>query len=202
MQNGRFLVVDWDFIYEALFEIAEKVQRSGIDVRVIIGILRGGWVPARVLSDLLSVSEVGALEIKFYRGVGERWERPVVTQPLLVNARGKEVLIIDDVADTGKSLQTAVNFVSMYGAKVVYTATIFVKPWSTIKPDFFVAETDKWVVFPWEVREVVEEYVRAAYKVIPRGEELMKVAEEVADRLSLPRGVVERVLRLILHSKR
>jgi len=198
VKDARFLTISWEEIHDVLFNIAERIIRSGLSVQAVVGVMRGGWIPARIISDLLGVSEVGALEIKFYKGVGERAERPVVTQPLIANVRDKEVLVIDDVADTGKSLQTAVNVVGLHGAKTVYTATLFVKPWSTVKPDFFYGETDKWVVFPWELREVVEEYVRASYKVLPRvPDEISRITEDVAAKFGMEKSKAERVVKLL-----
>lgn len=199
MDNTRFMTVNWDDIQQALFHIAERVNHSGLNIQVIVGVLRGGWIPARIMSDLLGVNEIGALEIKFYKGIGERGERPIVTQPLITNVRDKEVLVIDDVADTGKSIQTAVTLIGLHGAKSVYTATLYVKPWSTMKPDFYYAETDRWIVFPWELREVIEEYIRATYKVLPRvSDDANKIVDDVIHKFGIPREVAVRIVKLLI----
>ena len=153
----RFEPVSWREVEEGCAEIAEKMRRDGIEVDVIVGILRGGWIPARLLSDYLGVSSMGALEIKFYRGVGETMEHPVVTQPLILDVRDKVVLVVDDVADTGKTLNVAVNFLSHYGPRKIITATLYLKPWSIHKPDYYARETDAWIIFPWDKAETVEE---------------------------------------------
>lgn len=203
MSDTRFLTVDWDFIYSSLFNIAENINRSGTNVQVIVGVLRGGWIPARILSDLLNVPDVGAMEIKFYKGIGDRGERPIVSQPLIFNVKDKEVLVIDDVADTGKSLQTAITLIGLLGAKSVHTATIFLKPWSTFKPDFHYAVTDKWIVFPWELREVIEEYIRANYKVLPRWpDDASKVVKDVSTKFGVTEDKAEKIVKLIMSSKK
>jgi len=95
--------------------------------------------------------------------VQNRREKPVILQPLLIDIRDKSVLVVDNVADTGKPIQVAVNAVSLHGARIVRTATIYVKPWSLVKPDFFHDTTEKWIIFPWEQREVIEgSYVQNA----------------------------------------
>ncbi|MCC6052005.1 MAG: phosphoribosyltransferase [Fervidicoccaceae archaeon] len=203
MNDTRFLTVTWNDIQQALFHIAEQINHSGVNVQVVVGVLRGGWIPARIIADLLGVSEVGAIEIKFYKGIGERGERPVITQPLITDVRGKEVLIIDDVADTGKSIQTATTVVGLHGAKTIRTATLYIKPWSTIKPDFYYAETDRWIVFPWELREIIEEYIKATYKVLPRvTDDLSRITDDIAVRFGLPRETVTRILKLLLSSSK
>ncbi|HIP85382.1 MAG TPA: phosphoribosyltransferase [Pyrodictium sp.] len=180
----KFLTVSWHDIEEGCLNIAEKIVKNGYRVDVIVGILRGGWVPARLLSDYLGVPNVGALEIKFYRGVGETGEKPVVTQPLVVDIRDRNVLIVDDVADTGKTLNVAQNFLSLYGPKQVKTATIYVKPWSIIKPDFYAWETDAWIIFPWDKAETYEELT------VARGMDVEEVAQ-------LGGETIERVRRML-----
>lgn len=58
----------------------------------------------------------------------------------------KKVLIVDDVADTGKTLYDLKNF---YETDFI-TATLHYKPRSIIKPDFYIEETTKWCCYPWE----------------------------------------------------
>ncbi len=194
----RFLTLDWNDIKEAVITLADKITSSGANIQVIVGIFRGGWVPARMLADLLDVREVGGLEIKFYRGIEDRRERPIVTQPLTISVKDKNVLIVDDVADTGKSLQTAINALNLFGAKSVRTAVLYVKPWSMSEPDYYYGKTDKWIIFPWEVREVIEELVLAEYRVFPRTkEELQKAATEISQKTGLERNLVTRVLEII-----
>ncbi len=155
----RFLPVSWRDVEEGCLRIAEQIRRDGENIDLIVGVLRGGWVPARLLSDYLGVDRIGVVEVKFYRGVGDRAERPVITQPLVVEARGKTVLVVDDVADTGKTLNTVTDFLSLYGPRKILTATIYVKPWSIIRPDYYAYETDAWIIFPWDRAETIEELV-------------------------------------------
>ena len=156
----KFLNVSWREVEEGCLRIAEQIKRDGENIDLIVGILRGGWVPARLLSDYLGVDRIGVVEVKFYKGVGDRAERPVVTQPLVVEARDRTVLVVDDVADTGKTLNTVTNFLSLYGPRKILTATLYVKPWSIIRPDYYAFETDAWIIFPWDRAETVEELVR------------------------------------------
>ena len=62
------------------------------------------------------------------------------------NDEMKKVLIVDDVADTGKTLLGIEDFHSVN----FITATLHYKPRSMVKPTFFVEETSAWIVYPWE----------------------------------------------------
>ncbi len=155
----KFLPVSWRDVEEGCLRIAEKIVEDGEKIDLIVGVLRGGWVPARLLSDYLGVDKIGVVEVKFYKGIGDRAERPVVTQPLVVEARDKTVLVVDDVADTGKTLNIVTSFLSLYGPRKILTATLYVKPWSIVRPDYYAFETDAWIIFPWDRAETLEELV-------------------------------------------
>ena len=160
MQAGaKFEVPTWNKICDMLLSQAEKIRQSSFKPDVIVGITRGGWVPARVLSDLLGVPDFATVRVEFYLGVTETRNEPVLIQGVSAAVTGKKVLIVDDVADTGKSLQLAREHVLQQGATEVKIATVYRKPWSVIKPDYYETETSCWVVFPWETKETIRKIV-------------------------------------------
>jgi len=155
----KFLAPWWDEVYDLTLKVAEKIWKSGFNPDILVGIARGGWIVARLLSDFLDNSNVTSIRIEFYKGIAETGEKPQITQPLMVDVKDKKVLICDDVADTGHSLIAAVEHVKERGAKDVKVATLHLKPWSSYKPDYFVVETDAWIIYPWEIRETISKLV-------------------------------------------
>ncbi|MEO3993653.1 MAG: phosphoribosyltransferase [Desulfurococcaceae archaeon TW002] len=152
-----FLILTWKKINEVILRLALNITREGLETDLIVGILRGGYIVARILSDMLGTDNIGVVEVKFYKGIGERAERPIITQPLTVDVKGKNILIVDDVVDSGRTLEIVTEQVRLRGAKSVRTAVLFYKPKSIIKPDFYVQEVREWVVFPWELCEFIRE---------------------------------------------
>jgi uncharacterized protein len=147
----------WSQINKMLQQQAAKIQRSCFQPDIIVGVCRGGWVPARILSDLLRNSNLASVKAKKYLGIGKAKSESTLTQPLSTNVLGKKVLIVDDVADSGDSLKLIINHAVQQGAKQVKTATIYFKPCCRIKPDYFEQETSSWIVFPWEIKETLKE---------------------------------------------
>jgi hypothetical protein len=94
--------------------------------------------------------------VKFYEGVDKRREKPLILHPTQFTIRGKKVLLVDDIADTGESLLTAMEHLKERGAKSIFVVTLVKKPHSKVVPDLYVKETSAWVVFPWEVRETIK----------------------------------------------
>ncbi|MEM2593752.1 MAG: phosphoribosyltransferase [Candidatus Bathyarchaeia archaeon] len=193
----EFEVPSWDEIYEMLLSLADMIRRDGFKPDFIIGISRGGLPPARVMSDLLGNVELASVRVEFYRGVAETGEEPVITQPLSVSVKEKNVLIMDDVADTGKSLKVVYSHVRENGAKTIRTATIYYKPWSIIVPDYYVKVTRRWIVFPWERRETVKNLIDKCRKSGTPIEEMRKKLIECGMDKRLLDKFIDEILREI-----
>jgi hypoxanthine phosphoribosyltransferase len=154
MREVKFEVPSWDYIYSLLTDLAEKIELSSFKPEVIIGVSRGGWVPARVLSDLLYNSNLANVRIEFYTGIYETKKKPVITQSVSLPVKGKRVLVVDDIVDTGESMRLLCD-VLFEEVDIMKMAVLYYKPWSILKPDYYCVKTDSWVVFPWELCETV-----------------------------------------------
>ncbi|ASI98407.1 phosphoribosyltransferase [Thermococcus celer] len=147
------IYLTWWQVDRAIFALADHLREYGPDV--IVGVARGGLIPAVRLSHVLGDVEVRVIDVKFYKDIEERMERPVITIPLHGSLEGKRVVVVDDVSDTGKTLEVVIDEVRKKGASDVKVACLSMKPWTKVVPDFYVFRTDKWVVFPWEEFPVV-----------------------------------------------
>ena len=195
--KGEFEVPTWNQIYTMLLNMAEKIRRDGFKPDVIVGVSRGGWPPARVLSDLLDNPNLANVRAEFYLGVAETKGEPTLTQPVSVNVKGKKVLVVDEVADTGKSLKLVKEHLTERGASEIKIATVYYKPWSIVKPDYYERETSLWIVFPWEVKETVK-------KIIKKCKEKEKSVEEETQKLiesGVPAKLVKRFTLEILEEE-
>ena len=131
---------------------------------------------------------------EFYLGVAETKGEPVLTQPVSMEVADKKVLVVDEVADTGKSLKLVKEHIVQKKAMEVKIATVYYKPWSIVKPDYYEKETSRWIVFPWEIKETVRKIVKKCT------EKKKSVEEEVAKlvKAGIAAGLVERFLEEIL----
>ncbi|MFB0543284.1 MAG: phosphoribosyltransferase [Candidatus Bathyarchaeia archaeon] len=156
----KLLHLSWEDVQRLSEKLAEKVRRSGFRPELIVAIGRGGFVPARILCDLLEVKELASMEVEYYKDIEERGEEPRVIHPLNADVEDRYVLVVDDVSDSGRSLQLAVNQILQKRPKVLRVATLHYKPWSACQPDFFAEETEAWVIYPWEVFESARSFFR------------------------------------------
>ncbi|MEM0096247.1 MAG: phosphoribosyltransferase [Candidatus Bathyarchaeia archaeon] len=189
----KFEAPTWNQIYRMLLQIADKIRKDNFKPDVIVGVARGGWPPARVLSDLLDNPNLANVRAEFYVGVAETKGEPTLTQPVSVNVAGKRVLVVDEVADTGKSLQLIREHLMTEGASEVRIATVYLKPWSIVKPDYYARETSRWIVFPWEIKETIRKIVQ---KCKEKGRSV-EVETEKLVKAGLSRRLVERFLKEI-----
>ena len=155
--NLLYKAPSWNQINIMLLNQSRSIRYSGFKPDLIVGVSRGGWIPARILSDLLENKNLASVKVEFYRGIGEALRGPVLTQPLSVDVSGKKVLVVDEVVDLGKSLRLVLDHVKKQGADDIRTAVLYYKPNCAFKPDYCEEETECWVVFPWEIKETLRE---------------------------------------------
>jgi len=163
----EYLILTWEDVYNLTLRLSERVVESGFKPDVVVGIARGGWIPARVLSDVLYADSLQNIRIEYYSDVGQKGREPKITQPITGSMEGKSILLVDEVADTGDSLYHAKQHVQSLGAGDVKTAVLHWKPWSRIKPDFYMVQTERWTVYPWELRESIIALVKVFKKEDP-----------------------------------
>ena len=143
-------VLTWELFGTAARELAGQVADSGYRPDLIFSIARGGLFVAGALGYALDVKNLFVMNVEFYTGVDQRLELPVVLPPTLdaVDLTGSRVLIADDVADTGKTLELVREFCAGYVAEV-RTAVVYEKPQSVVRCDYVWRRTDRWIDFPW-----------------------------------------------------
>ncbi|MCE4601452.1 MAG: hypothetical protein F7C38_07860 [Desulfurococcales archaeon] len=150
-------LVEWSNIDEGVDIVASRIRDSHFTPDVVVGVLRGGVVPARLIADKLGVEDMTVMEVKLYKAPGIRGEKPYLRQPPTLSLTDRRVLIVDDISDSGLTLQLAVEAVNLYLPREVRTATVYIKPWTEFMPDYYAFTTRSWIVFPWERGEFSRE---------------------------------------------
>lgn len=157
MTNERYLHLTWMDVQRLSEKLADQIAESGFRPDIIVAVSRGGFDPARILSDELNIRSLASLQVIYYAGINERNDKPQVKYPLNADISGLNVLVVDDVADSGSSLKVVKEYIDSLGPREVRMATLHHKPWSSFEPDFFAESVDKWIIYPWEPRESIED---------------------------------------------
>ena len=143
-------ILTWDLFGEATRSLAQAVADDGFQPDMVLAVARGGLTVAGALAYALSVKNCFAMNVEFYTGVDERLDIPVMLPPTLnmVDIRGLNVLVADDVADTGKTLELVRDTIAEYVSEA-RTAVLYQKPHSIIDCAYVWRHTDQWINFPW-----------------------------------------------------
>lgn len=140
----------WDEI-EVLAD--RLVQQLADDYDVALVVTRAGVFPASFLSERLGLRNITATSVVFYTDVGETLDDPrFLNFPDDEVLRDKQVLIIDEVWDSGRTMMAVRQRVREAGGHPT-VAVLHYKPTHSVvkgEPDYWAAETDKWVVYPWD----------------------------------------------------
>jgi len=150
--------VSWSEIHRALSVLANSV-RSTFNPEVVVAIAKGGLIPSRIIADLLMIEEMGFIEVKFYKAIGLRGEKPFIKYLALPALRDRNVLVVDDVIDSGRTIQLVIDALSSYAPRSMKTLVLYLKPWAAFTPDYYYEVTNEWIVFPWEICESKKEGV-------------------------------------------
>jgi len=149
-------ILTYELFGQSIGELARQVADSGFEPDILLGIARGGLVPAGALAYALDCKNLFTISVEFYTGVDQRLDVPVMLPPFL-DARDLDaarVLVVDDVADTGRTLELVHEFCAGHVAEA-RTAVLYQKPQSIITADYAWRQTDQWINFPWSSEEPV-----------------------------------------------
>lgn len=189
----QYLAPSWEDMGVLCFNLAKSILESGKKYDRVVALAKGGWTWARTLVDYLKIDNIASVQIKFYSDVNKTQETPIILQSLSTSVNGESILQFDDVADSGKTLEVAKDYILKCGAKNVDTATLFYKPRSIFKPEYYSETTKAWVIFPHEIREIVDQ---AGKKWLQNGLSKSEVIARFSS-LGLPKEQTEYFLNLL-----
>lgn len=144
-------IVSWDDLDRLVAELAERLAPKQFDV--MLAITRGGLVPAGMLAYRLRIRNILVAAVEFYDDEGRPGPRPTFLQfpadPLL---RGQQVLVVDEVWDSGTTIHAVTERVRQAGG-IPTTAVVHWKPERSVvpgAPDVHAVTTAAWVVYPFK----------------------------------------------------
>lgn len=167
-------IVSWADIEDWCDRIRHRVMED-FEPDTIIGIARGGLVPARILSDRMWIKNLLSVKTEHWGITATRDGKATLKENLNGTLEGKNVLLIDDITDTGESLRIASEHVKSNKPASMKTATMLHITRSGFVPDYYAEEVDEkgwtWFIFPWNVYEDLDNLVgRSLVKPMDTGE--------------------------------
>jgi hypoxanthine phosphoribosyltransferase len=147
----------WHNIYNGLNLLALEFKQHNYTPDVIIGVGRGGLIPATLLAYKLNVKSIFNYTLQSYTDENKQGLDLTTLQlpgDEIRKFKDKNILVVDDLSDTGDTLvHIKENLASLYDLNNVKFATLCIKEHTKFVPDFYVQKypTETWLTFPWEV---------------------------------------------------
>jgi len=153
-EDMNYYSVSWKQLHSSTHSLTEKIIKKNTKLVLIVGIARVGLTIAHIASDFLKLP-VASFTISSYKDLKQQ-KMSDISFHVGGDLKGKHVLLIDDVSDTGKTFVRGIKYLTELGAASITTASPYIKPWTHHLPDFYVKSVDEWIVFPYDMRETVE----------------------------------------------
>lgn len=154
----QYLSVSWHDYHGLSQKIAAAILAHDKPFDIIVAIGRGGLTFGHLLSDLLR-TPISSLAIQSYTDIAKQGE-VTITQELSSRIAKKRVLLVDDIADTGTTLRRAIGYLKRFRPASITTATLFYKPHSRMRPDYFAKQTTRWILQPFEMTEWIYTFTK------------------------------------------
>ncbi len=148
----REVHISWNKLEKLTADLVRAIQASGFKPDYVIGITMGGLIPLALVAEGLKTKNVAMVSARSYDEKTKKRGKLVISHIPQIRARGKKILLVDEIADTGETFKAVSRLLKeKCGATHIKTAAIVI---NTVRcktaPDFSVMKVDRWVVFPWD----------------------------------------------------
>ncbi len=154
-ERFRCQILSWSSVVRDAKGLSWIIKDSGYVPDIVIAIGRGGYIPARIVCDYLTIHDLAAFKAEHWGIAAVRKKKAFIKFPLSANIKNKRVLLVDDITDTGDTLRVSLQYLTGFEPKEVRTAVLIHKTCSKVVPDYFLRKIVKWrwVIFPWHLWE-------------------------------------------------
>ncbi|MGP6220728.1 phosphoribosyltransferase [Caldiplasma sukawensis] len=200
----RARLVEWNQIEKWCEKINSSIPENDLP-DTIIGLSRGGLVPARLISDYMQIKDLFSVKTEHWGLTATKDGKAKLKYGLNTSLEGKNVLIVDDITDTGESMRIAKDYISTLKPSKLRTATMLHIDHSAFIPDYFGEEVTKenwaWFIFPWNV---YEDLVNLIGKLDPENmtSEDIAISLKNENDLKVSKEQIEKVLNQAVKQKK
>ncbi len=158
-------ILTWDDVDKLIDHLIPQFEN---EFDAMLMITRGGITPGGMLAEALQISDIFTAAVDFpaeLENEKQREKNRLLAWPKFLQfpdeslIRGRRVLIVDDVWGSGRTITAAKNRISGMGG-VGLTCVLHFNPYrnlfGTVRPDYYAASTDAYIVYPWEMRRGTE----------------------------------------------
>ena len=158
MEESKIRKVSWSEIISLTQKSARQIKEQYENIDTIISLARGGLWGSAIISHILNVKRVYSFGINFYSSGNKIRKVPNIYQALPENFWSSNILIVDDIIDSGRSIKHVLKYIEKKyysdNKPIVYCAYFKLNKCGNLGTPTFYGEcldSDEWLVFPWEI---------------------------------------------------
>jgi uncharacterized protein len=158
----RCEILSWEAVARDTKRLSHAIRQSGYMPDIIVAVTRGGLIPARIVSDYLHIKDIATIKVEHWGIAATPDEKAILKFPLNADIKKKKVLLVDDITDTGDTLEISVPYLMGFDPEEIRSATLLHKTTSHIVPEYFVRKIGRWrwIIFPWHVWEDLTLFIK------------------------------------------
>lgn len=144
----KFFPVSWEELHRNSRALAWRLMELG-PWQGVIAVTRGGLVPAAVVARELELRRIDTYCIASYDDLDRDGDVLVLKKPSVSPAGGEGWLVVDDLVDTGRTIEQVRAQLPQ-----AHVATVYAKPQGRPEVDTYITEVsqDTWILFPWDMQ--------------------------------------------------
>jgi uncharacterized protein len=195
-------LISWGEVYRLSALLAQQIKDAGYMPDLVIAIARGGYIPARLVCDFLDIYNLTSIRITHYTAGSNKEETARLSSPLCMKIKGLKVLLVDDITDTGDTIEVALQHIREFKPAEIKVAVLQHKKQSTLRPDFYTKRLVKWrwIIYPWAVVEDIGGFLQAMPE-LPATIESAKKILQVEYGVTVPPRTLSQVFKMIEKKK-
>lgn len=175
----RCELISWSEVQQLCLRLAAMIWDSNYQPDIVVAIARGGFVPARLLCDYLDIMALTSIKIEHYLAGSTKQEQAIIRYPLCTPIKNQRVLLVDDVNDSGDTLDVALQHLLSFQPREVRTAVMHHKTSTHFKVDYLAKTVIKWrwLIYPWAVVEDLSDFLQ---RLTPSPTTLQEAQQQLA----------------------
>lgn len=180
----RCELISWSEVQQLCLRLASLIRDSNYQPDIVVAIARGGFVPARLLCDYLDIMALTSIKIEHYLAGSTKQEQAVIRFPLCTAIENQRVLLVDDVNDSGDTLDVALQHLLSFQPREVRTAVMHHKTSSHFPVDYLAKTVIKWrwLIYPWAMVEDLSDFIQ---RLTPPPATLREVQQQLAQHYGI-----------------
>jgi len=176
-------IMSWELFNNLAKKVAQKMKKDDYQPDFMVGLARGGWVLSRVLCDYLGVKDLVSLKVEHWGVTATPDGTAKIKYPFDIDLSGRDVVVVDDITDTGESMKVAVDYIKTMNPRNIRTATLRHISGGKFTPDYYGDKINwRWVVFPWNL---VEDMCNIIPKAAAEAEDIGEIIERLKTKFGI-----------------